>query len=362
MKKGEFHKKRWIFIGAVLLLLAGAAVFAVEFSRVTVEAETLKKGEVLQVVEESGVVTARNTVMVTAKNGGEVKEVLVEEGDRVAGGTLLARSDITSAELDIKSLRAQLSGLRTQYSQAKSVADKNKALYEQGALSLEAYKASSAAANLLSSQISALSYTIKSSEEAKGLKGITAPLAGTITEVFVKKGELVQPGGALFEITDLNQLYVKAELVTEDADLLTEGDPARVYNEDTGFSDESAVVQKIYTKARQTFSELGVNQRRVTVEIATAKNQSLRLGSDVDISITVDRREDVLRIPEDAIFEKEGKDCVFVVEEGEAVLRQVTIGLEGEEYYEALEGLKEGDMVILSPGEEIKNGTRVKTK
>lgn len=355
-------KKKWIILGIAALTVALAAVAAISLSGVTAESSLVEKGEVVRLVKETGTVESEHSVIVTAKNSGEVKELLAEEGDIVKAGAPLMEGDITSAEMDIKSLQSELSGLQVQYTRARSLANKNKTLYEQGALSREEYEASESAVKQLAAQMSSLSYSIGSSKESGGIAGVTAPIGGTITAVFIQKGENVTAGASLFEISDLNDLYVKVDLIAEDADLVREGDSARVFNDDSGFSDNGCTVRKIYKKAQEEQSDLGINQRRVTVEIALGTKGSLRLGSDMDVEITAEKKEAVLRVPADALFEKAGNDSVYVVESGKAVLRKVKTGLEGEDDYEILSGLKEGEIVIVSPGDEIGDGVKVQLK
>ena len=108
-------------------------------------------------------------------------------------------------------------------------------------------------------------------------------------------------------------------------------------------------------------SDLGVSQKRVTVEVSFGSEKTARLGSDVDVQITVDKKENVLRVPDLAVFEKGRKNCVYVVKDGKAVLREIKTGLEGEDYMEVVSGLSVGDKVILSPGDNISDGVRIKT-
>lgn len=355
-------RKKWVVIGIAAILIAAAAVSAMN-SGIAAEAAAADKGEVTKLLKETGTVEAESSVTVTAKNYGEIKGLTVKEGDRVkAGDTLMANGGI-SASLDIKSQQAQLAGLQAQYSQAKELADKNKALYDQGALSYEAYNAANTAAKQLAAQIASLQYSIESYAESSGAEGIAAPMDGVLTGVFVKEGESVAAGTPLFEISNLDDLYVKTGFITEDADLIREGAAARLYNKDTAFSDEKASVKKIHLKAENKMSDLGVNQKRVTVEIAFGSSAAAaRLGSDLNVEITAEKKENVLRVPDLAVFEKEKKDCVYVVEGGKAVLREIETGLEGEDYIEVLSGLSEGDLVVLSPGDEISDGIRVKVE
>jgi HlyD family secretion protein len=285
---------------------------------------------------------------------------MVEEGDSVEAGDLLMTNGGTSAVLDLKSRQAELSGLQAQYGQARDLAQKNKALYDQGALSYQEYNAADTAAKQLAAQIAALKYSIDSYAESTGAEGVTAPVGGVLTGVFVKEGESVSAGDPLFEISDLDGLYVKPDFLAEDANLIRERDPVRIFNEDANFNDEGGTVKKIFLKAEDKMSDLGVNQRRVTVEISFGSASTLRLGSNVDVEIAVEKKEKVLRVPDLAVFEKDHKNCVYVIEGGKAVLRRLETGLEGEDFIEVISGLSEGERVIVSPGEDVEDGIRVK--
>ncbi len=358
MKQLKTNKKWLLIIAVVLLAAASAAVFMK--TEVYVKAATVDRGEVKKILKESGTVESARSIIVISKNSGEINNLLVEEGQSVKSGDLLISSDGTSAKLDIKSLQAELSGLREQYKQAKELADKNKILYEQGALSYSEYNASNTAVKQLDAQISSMQYSIDSYIVSSGASGISAPVDGVITGVYVKEGESVIVGTPILEISDLNEIYVKADFIAEDADLIREGDQVRIYNKNTGFSDEKGTVKKIHPKAENKMSDLGVNQKRVTVEISFGTTEKIRLGSNVDVDIIVEKKDNVLRIPDLAVFEKEKKNCVYVIEEDKAVLREIETGLEGEDYLEVISGVSEGEAVILSPGDDIAEGVRVK--
>lgn len=353
--------KRWM-IAAASAVIVVIAVIGTLSSGIAVDSAYVEKGEVIKLIKESGTVESKSSIIITAKNTGEVKGLKISEGDEVNEGDTLMTSGGTSAELDIKSLQAELSGLQVQYTQARDIANKNKTLYDQGALSYEAYNQSNTAAKQLAAQVSSLEYSIKSYEESTGATGVTAPIGGIITGVFVKEGETVMPGAKLFEISNLNDRYIKVDLIAEDADLVKTGDTVRAYNDDTNFNDNSCRVKKIHLKAQEKISDLGVNQRRVTIEIEPSEADGIRLGSSVDVEITVDKKDNVLRVSDMAIFEIENKKHVYVIKSGKAELRQIETGIEGEDFTEIISGLSEGEQIIISPNEDIQDGSKVKAE
>ena len=195
---------------------------------IEVEAEAVSMGSVEKVIKESGTVESETSVEIVGKNSEEVDVVKVKEGQKVNKGEVLVKTKKTSSELSIKSMESQLSGLRSQYKQAKEVADKNYKLYEQGALSYETYRTSSTTAKALLSEINALNYSIESFNESSAKAEIIAPISGVVTAIYVKAGETISLGSPVVEISDVDNLYVKVNLIAEDADIIEAGFAAYV--------------------------------------------------------------------------------------------------------------------------------------
>lgn len=359
--KKKKSKVKWILLGSALIITAAAVYMGVANSGVIVETTTATNGEVAKMIKESGSVETKRSVVIASKSTGEVKGLMVTEGDSVkVGDSLMAGYRENSAALDIKSMQAQLRGLQLQYAEAADIASKNKVLYEEGAISYQFYSQSQTVANQLAAQVDSLNYSIKSYSASTGNSGVTATIDGIVTGVFAKEGESIIAGAPLFEIANLEDVYIATNLIAADADLVTIGDPVRVYNQDTGFDSNLCKVSKVFLKAEEMISDLGISQKRVRVEISLAGERSVRLGSGVDIEITIENKENTLRVSDMAIFEMDSENYVYVVQQGKAVLRKVETGLEGEDYTEILSGLSEGETVIVSPSTDIGDGVRIR--
>lgn len=361
MKKRR--KKKWIIAVVVIVALAGAYAVTVFSGGVEADVVTAEKGLVRKLIKETGTVESDNSIIISSAFSGEIKGLVGSTGDLVNSGELLLTGDKGVAQLDLKSLRAQLSGLEISYSRAKETAGRNKTLYEQGALSREEYDTALAAEKELEAQVSSLRYSIESYAKASGSSGVTSPINGTITEVFVKEGEYVTVGAPLFEIADLDKLCIKANLISEDADMVEVGDEVLIYEEKGGgLPAVGSRVRRIHLKAKEEVSGLGIIQKRVAVEIEMSPGISPRLGSDVDLAIIVVEKEAELQVPLGSVFQMDGNSYVYVSEGGKAVLRQVEKGLEGDGHVEITSGLTSGERVIVSPGNDIEDGTKLKLK
>jgi HlyD family secretion protein len=355
-------KRVWILLGIVGVLVVSGLGYSLKTGGIVVDTSLVEVGDVVRLVKDTGTVESESAVVITALYSGKAGKAEAEEGDQVAAGDILLSMASGGASYDLAGLKAQLSGLQSQLKQASDLAKKNKTLYEQGAISLSDYNNSQIVVTELQSQVASLEYSIKSYEESSGVAGVFAPIDGIITAVYAKEGETILAGSPLFEISNLNDLYIRTDLVAEDADRVSLEDPVTILRRDSDYIDENGSVRKIHLKAQEILSDLGIVQKRVTVEIALGKKEGLRLGGDVDVEITVDRKEQVLRVDKRAVFQIGKQDHVYVIEGGMAVLTAIETGLSGEDFVEVSKGLKEGDPVILSPSNDIEDGTKVKTE
>lgn len=405
--------KKWIGIGGVALTLVIAATALKTGQKpMAVELTTAVNGEIEQYVEEIGEIQLDERLGLYNVASGVVNHVYVSVGDTVKKGQLLAQMDYQSAELQKKDLAAQAQGVNAQYQEAKkpvkaseitrlttqlksaqllydeakrNLAD-NEALYKAGAIAESAYRTlvvelSNKEVNLqnakssLSAAQEGLSVNLKNQYKAqlaeidsrielldKQLKdlGITALADGVVLTRNVESGQYVQPGKMLFEIGSGGKLHLSCDLLFEDLAGLQVGTQVRIENEDLGIKNLKGTVSKIYPIAFSKVSDLGINQKRVTVKVALEGDlKTLKPGYELTAKFITQKRENTIFVDKKALFEYEGKDSLFVNENGKAKLRVVERGLENTDLVEIVSGLQAGEEVILSPSEDLEEGMAV---
>ncbi|HPD90047.1 MAG TPA: HlyD family efflux transporter periplasmic adaptor subunit, partial [Bacillota bacterium] len=148
----NLSKRKKALLAAMLLLVFILIVAAVLLSGTPVETAHVSQGPVAEVIKEAGTVESESALVLTAKQTGEIRGLLVEEGDAVSEGDLLLTGEGSSASLDLKSQQSQLRVLQSQYALAQDAANKSRLLYEQGAVSQQEYSQAQAAANQLAAQ------------------------------------------------------------------------------------------------------------------------------------------------------------------------------------------------------------------
>jgi HlyD family secretion protein len=356
MKK---FKGKKLLILLLLVIVAGGGGYMALGGGIPVETALVDQGPVIITMEETGQVEAEGTILLTAKSMIDVKKLYVKEGDSVQAGALLLTGDEGSIEYDISALRAQASGLSAQLATADSFAQKMRTLYESGAISQSEYEEARTAAAQLRSQLNSLNYTIRGLEAGTDTQGVKSPITGVITELWAKEGEILQPGMTVAEISPLKTYQVKLQMIAREASSLEVGDPVTLKQKDEVITDESQVLW-VSQKAKEVLSAIGIAQKRVEVLVSIPDSVTgLILGDDMEVIIKTDERDPVIRVPEKAVFEIEGKDYVYLVDGNKSRLVEIQAGLVGDDWIEVIAGLKEGDQVVLSPGNDLKDGQKL---
>jgi len=398
MKK---HAKQLI-LGIILLAVMGGGAYYWMNRSVEEPPTTLVIRETLEdLAEEIGEIAADNRRLVVAHLPGKIGDLKVEPGDVVNAGDLLVEIDSSDWRTALNRLTDELAAARSSYQfamdsarrgeqqaqsrldlavsqweEAQKQLERIQALYDAGAVSQQELTAAQLEETALAAAVEqaelavasagdALSPAARGSYEAairqlererEHLRSqqdsylVETPVSGTILTRHVEPGAYVQPGQTLMEIGDMNQLYVTVNLLAREMAGIDPGMPVRVIHRDLGTDPVSGRIRKVHPIAFARISELGIEQRRVQVEIEVDHvDPHWRPGYEVDVEIIRETRENALTIPERSVFWAEGREQVFVWENDQAVQRQVVTGLTARNRVEIISGLSEGERVLTEP-------------
>ncbi|HEX5663602.1 MAG TPA: efflux RND transporter periplasmic adaptor subunit [Xanthomonadaceae bacterium] len=192
---------------------------------------------------------------------------------------------------------------------------------------------------------------------------LPAPVAGRIVRRLVESATPVQAGQPLLEIGDPQAIEVIAEVLTTDAVRLSPGTPVQL----TRWGGDAPLHGRVQTVEPGGFtkvSALGVEEQRVLVVMTLQDPASARVrlgdGFRLEAEFIVWQSPDALSVPTAALFRDGARWAVYAVEEGRARLRHVTIGRMGDDAAELKAGLREGDQVIVYPGDTVRDRRRVR--
>lgn len=189
-------------------------------------------------------------------------------------------------------------------------------------------------------------------------------MEGVLLNLPVKAGQRVEPGALLASIGNLLDLQVETGINEVDASYLKAGDKVEISN--------NALIRTPFLGHIEYISPIAVieklsqgEQTQVKIRVAVDKveeSANLKPGFNVNLKVILHHKDEALLVPYEAVIKSNDQEMVFVVDkEGNVSERTIQTGLSNELFFEVLSGLEVGERVILSPGQQIKNGIKVKT-
>ena len=360
------NKKKILFvILAIILLSASYFVFLQINNKVEVTASEAVKGNMERFIEESGEVLLSQQQIIYAGVTGYIADIFFETGDLLPKGSRIL--DISSSEvnnniLQRNKIQEEINIAARNLEEDYKLLEKNVTLKEAGALSQKEYDS---LYNLIKDSEGRLENLKRDLNHLNSLLAetstrISSPLEGKLLDKYVKKGDYVHTGTPLLMVGDVGSLYIEADILTRDIKDINEGNKVYIYDNNLGIPEIEGYVSRVYPLAFSKLSDLGVEQNRVKVKIDFPQGDSqLKPGYSMKVKIITEMKEDVLYIPENAVFQINAEDFVFIIKDNKAQLRKIKKGMTSNRNVEIIEGIIEGELVITSPPTDLDEGIRV---
>ncbi len=371
------RKKNLILIVAVLCAAVAGLGWTLSGQGTEAQIVSSERGDIQRYVEEIGEVKCENTATVYLEGSGLIKNIAVEEGQKVKKGDLLLNLDREQSEISLRNAAELLNQAKAQYAAGEEVyttalKDYNNTRYlaEEGAVSQweltqkeAALKSAEAVRSGYKASLEQAELNMQNNSLELGRQQILSPIDGTVLEKKVELNGLGTPGTEAFIIGDTDNIEIKAKILAEDAAGIQVGNKAEIVIRMDGNPVLEGTVTKVAPTAGDEVSSLGVRQKKVEVTIKPLKSEiSLKPGSEVDVKVITETKSHAIIVPTAAVFDYQGESCVFTVEEGKAVLRAVKRGIRNESFVEITDGLEAGETVLASPDNSIEEGMRIKAE
>lgn len=297
-----------------------------EPSPLPVTAVVVQPDTLFQVVRATGRITAARTQQMVAQIQGVVAQAPAGEGVPVGRGEVVFR--LAAGEYGA-ALQSALAGQRS----AQALYDFECSTY-QGELTDERREMLASATGLLQAEAD-----LARARTQYGNSSMTAGFAGVVSDVQVREGVTVYPGTVLGSVVDLSTLRAEVDLDERDLALCAIGAGAFVTVpslSDTTLRGTLESVSPVIDPATRA--------GRVTVSLDGVPG--LRPGATAYVEIVTGVVPDMLLVPQEAILSRDGREMVFVVEQGRAAWRYVTTAGSGRGYAAVTEGVSAGEQVI----------------
>jgi membrane fusion protein (multidrug efflux system) len=306
---------------------------------VPVEVSEVTVGNIDAVYSTTTALEAENEATVVAKSAEIITKILVEEGDVVEAGQVLAQLNTDKLSLELKRSEVELARMKADLQRNKKIFDKNMISSDAFERMKFDYQAQLAAYDIAKLQ---LEYAT-----------IRAPIAGVVAERSVKVGNMVSVNQAMFKVVDFDPLHAVVYVPERELTHLKQGQLA-VVNVDAQqqalFDGKVKRISPIIDSATGTF--------KVTVEIAN-KNNQLKPGMFGRVGVVYARHENTLMINKEALLADEQQPTVFKLVDDKAVKTTIEVGFEREGKIEVTAGLAKTDYVVTAGQNSLKNDSKV---
>ncbi len=302
----------------------------------------IEKDKFQHFVEASGSVESRKNITLSAETMGNIKNIYVKEGQDVRRGQLLLK-------LDDEILRNNINEVETNLELATSVFQKRKNLWEKNIGTEVQYLEAKNAKESLQNKLATLRSQLKQAN-------VTAPFSGSIDKVFVREGEMAQPGSPMIRMISLSNMYIDVDLSEAFVGKFKAGQPAIVTfpSLNKEFESKISAVSKV----------IDVNNRTFSIEIELPQTDYMVKPNMISVVKLKDfEKDNAVIVPTNLIqMDKQG-DYIYVLQNSDTLNIAKKIKIEKGKTYKnktlVEEGLS-GDELLIDEGfREVTDGTVV---
>ncbi|HQW64644.1 MAG TPA: efflux RND transporter periplasmic adaptor subunit [Pseudomonadota bacterium] len=318
---------------------AAKAEEAEKADRVPVEVGSVVTGNLAPTYAATANLEAERDAKLVVEIAGEVVEILVEEGDHVAAGQVLARIDARWQSLE----------LRQQQSLADRLAhdvSRNDRLLDKSMISREAYDQARYARDTQDAAVGLARLAVDKT-------AIRAPYAGVVTRRHIKQGQWLKLQDPAFEIADFSELKARIDVPERVAHLLAAGQPVVLGADALPGHELSGTVERVSPVVDRATGTVGA------VVAVDNPDGVLRPGLFVRLAVNYEQIADATLMPKSAVVGNGSATHVWVVEDTKVAQREVRLGVENGSQVQVIEGLAVGATVVTVGQSGLKDGDKV---
>jgi len=343
-----------VFILSAIFVLVFLSICAWRYARTSLATATepvkslpvvsvtaVSSGTISRTIELDGTVEAEKLARISSPAEGPIGDCRVREGDHVTKG-----QQILCIGRD-KTISALLSAAQADLTKEKDELERVTKLVENGAIPGDQLE-------IARSKYENAKAQLAKAEESRGDYWILAPFSGIVSKVMVVQGNYVAPRTPLIEIFDPASLVVRFSVPEADSQSVRIGQTLSVRLD--------AYPGKIFpARICHVYPTLDASTRTRLVEVTLLENISMIPGLFARIRMDVQTHENAVLVPAEAVMvNAKGDHVAYVIEEGKAVARKVSTGIEAGSTIEILSGVKPGEQIVVAGNEKLKDGMAVK--
>jgi len=331
------------------------------FGAAPVKVFKVKKQRISEKLLYTGTIEAWKKTNITPDIGGKIVLIHVEEGDRVRKGQLLAELDTRATRLQLRQAEAASAVAEANYKDAERNKERMGRLLKEKAVSDQQYEKIKLAFEAAEAQLQQARAALNLAQYSLDVSLMKAPFSGVIASKNAEVGDVINPmmGGfspasGVLTLMDFSRVKIEIDASHQDIVLIRKGQPALLRV--TAFPDE--IFEGNVTLVNLTGDP---STKKFKVEVSVDNPDFiLRPNTFGEVILEVSTHENVLVIPQKAVLDH---TYVFVVREDNiAERKKITLGLQNSDRIEVVQGLKEGDLVVVEGNYGLEDGAKLEIK
>lgn len=360
---------------------------------VIVEAAYAKKSSIERIATFSGTVVPEAEVSIVPKMGGKVEIINFKIGDTIKKGDVIIQLEQIDASNQLKQAEAALAMARANHNMLKSGqlpgqqaqteanylnAEANfkrmQQLYDEGAISEQQYDGAKLQYTVAKAQyettmatapesLQAAEAQVKQAEAAYALAKsaydntrLISPIDGIVSMVDPEPGEMAAPGMPAATVVNIDTVIIDVNVSGSKINSLKRGQELDVLIASASDTPFKGVVTQLSPAA-----DPRTKMFPMKIEVEN-KQRIIKGGMFATVKAAIDKKDDALIIPKDALIERNEGYIVFIDEGGKAKSQIVTVGVRGDEAVEVLTGLKPDDRVIVVGHDALEDGDTIEVR
>lgn len=392
---------RTIFWAAAAIAVAGLLAVAFRPQPVAVDITEVAQGPMQVTVRDEGRTRVRDEYIVSAPLAGRLLRIGYKAGAELQAGDTIARimpgapsfldarahaearAGVESAAAALAAANSELERAEAQERFARTELERVTEVHARELIAVEAYDRARLQFRVAASALASARESVRMREadlEAARIRltqpggqgsetaivDVVAPVPGRVLRIVNESESVIAAGAEIISLGDPGDLEVVVEMLSTDAVQVKPGADVIIRNWGRENEPLEGKVRLVEPYGFLKISALGVEEQRVNVIVdfvgPREKWSALGHGYRVEAAIVTWESDDVVQVPVASLFRSGGQWAVFRVEGGRARLTSVEVGRDNGRMAQVLSGLRDGDSVVLYPGETLSDGTRVQRR
>ena len=335
--------------------------------KIPVKIHTVGKGKITSYLDVTGTTLPLEKAKMGSKVEGTITQILVDEGDTIKKRQILFRLDSKDFLLDIEHAKAVLASAQAEREKAEHDLEQKEndwkrlsALFERRVIAKHQYDSMKASFSMAQAAVKACESQIKQRKAELDLAEkryqdsvVKAPFDGVVTKKMLNEGEISSLWAynwEVLEVMDLSKIKIESDISEKHKTQVREGTEANIEVDalpGRKFTGIISIVNPMVDPKERTFL--------VKIVIPNPE-RLLTAGMFARIRLLVEEKEGVITIPVHDVLERSDGHFVFVVKNGVAEQRKISVGISNGDWIEVTGGLKEGEIIVIEGSHRLQEG------